>query len=179
MTSHWKNRFACMAMALALSTGAAHAQAAQASSQDKDFLKDTAEDSNYEIKTAQLALKKSPSADVKTYARMLIQDHTQLNHQVTVADKAAGVEPVSAGSMSVSDRAEYTKLELLSGKTFDESYIKTLAKGNEEAVNKTKAEASGSGIPAVKQLAAKRAALDTKHTDKAKQLAQAHGVQTN
>ncbi len=179
MTSHWKNGFAALAMAMALSTGMTHAQTAQASSQDKDFLKDTAEDSNYEIKTAQLALKKSPSADVKLYAQMLIRDHTQLNRQVALADKAASVEPVSAGDMSISDRAEYTKLELLSGKTFDESYIKTLARGNEEAVNKTKAEATGSGIPAVKQLALKRAALDTKHTDKARQLAQKHGVQTN
>ena len=164
-------------MAVAMGTGLAQAQ--QASSQDKDFLKSTAEDTNYEIKTGQLALKKSQSADVKAYAHMLISDHTALKPQITAADNAAKVAPIEIGSMSVSDRASYTKLELLSGKTFDESYIKSLVKGNEEAVNQTKAEVSGSSIPAVKKLAERRAALDTKHTEKAKELAKAHGISAN
>ena len=164
------------AATMTVALGTAMMQAQQASSQDKDFLKDTAQDTNYEIKTGQLALKKSGSADVKAYAQMLISDHTALKPQITAADNAAKVAPIEIGSMSVSDRASYTKLELLSGKTFDESYIKSLVKGNEEAVNETKAEVSGSSISAVKKLAERRAALDTKHTEKAKELAKAHGI---
>ena len=159
-------------MALVLGSGVARAQA---TSQDKDFLKTTAEDTNYEIKTGQLALKKSQSADVKAYAQMIISDHTALKPRIVAAENAAKVTPEGADSLSVSDRAAYTKLELLSGKTFDESYIKSLIKGNQEAVNQTKAEA-GSSIPAVKALAQRRAALDTKHTEKAKELAKAHGI---
>jgi len=169
---------AAFALALALGTvGSALAQTA--TDQDKDFLKDTQQDSNYEIKTGQLALQKSKSADVRAYATMLIHDHTQLKQQVMAADSAAHVKPESAGSMSVADDAEYLKLKILSGDTFDESYIKTLVKGNEEAVQKTKAEATESKVPSVKKLAQHRAELDTKHTEKAKALAQAHKVDSS
>lgn len=177
--SRFATALAATLLTCSLGTIAAPAQAATASDQDKAFLKDTTEDSNYEIKTGQLALQKSQSADIKQYATMLIHDHTALKQQATAADTAAHVKPESAGSMSVSDSAEYLKLKLLSGNTFDESYIKTLVKGNQEAVDKTKAEANDSKIPAVKKLALHRAELDTKHTDKAKQLAQAHHIQTN
>lgn len=157
--------------------GALRAQAP--TSQDKDFLKNTAEDSNYEIRTAKLALMKDRSADVQAYARMLIQDHTALNRQVAGADRAMGIEMVKQGSMSLTDDAAYAKLKLLSGKTFEESYIKSLNRGNDEAVNAAKSEAGSTAVPVVKAIAEKRAALDTKHAEKAKMLAQAHGVATN
>ena len=162
--------------ALALTLGVGTVAAQQATTQDKDFLKNTAQDSNYEIKTAQLALGKSSSADVKTYARMLIQDHTALKRQTRQAAVSAHVEPVSGDGMSLSDDASYAKLKLLSGKSFEDSYIKGLTKGNEEAINNAKSEASGSSVPAIKKLAEHRVALDTKHAEKARQLAQAHGV---
>jgi putative membrane protein len=144
--------------------------------QDKAFLKDTQQDSNYEIKTSQLVLQKSKSDDLRAYATMLIHDHTALKAQTLAADRTVMVKPESAGSMSVSDDAEYLKLKILTGKTFEDSYIKTLISGNQDAVQKTKAEADGSTVPAVKKLAQHRQELDTKHTEKAKQLAVAHGV---
>ena len=156
--------------------GAGVLQAQSPTSQDKDFLKNTAEDSHYEIKTAQLALTKSNSADVKAYAQMLIQDHTALDRQVRQADASLQVEAVKPGSMSLTDSASYAKLKLLSGKTFEDSYIKSLNSGNDEAVNTAKSEAAGTAVPAIKQIAMRRAALDTKHAEKAKALAQAHGV---
>ncbi len=69
----------CLLGTLTLAPAFAHAQTA--TDKDKQFLKDTAEDSNYEIKTGQLALQKSSSADVKQYATMIIHDHTQRPHQ--------------------------------------------------------------------------------------------------
>ncbi len=173
---NWKAFRATTVMAGVLAAGILQAQ--DPTSQDKDFLKNTAEYSNYEIKTAQLALQKGSSPDVKAYAHMLIQDHTAFNRQIAKADTAAKVEPVKQGSMSLSDDASYAKLKLLSGKTFEDSYIKSLNNGNEEAVNNAKSEAADSKIPAVKQLAEHRAALDTKHAEKAKQLGQAHNVDT-
>ncbi len=160
--------------ALVMGTGVA---SAQASSQDKTFLDETAKDANYEIKTGQLALKKSQSADVKQYATMVVRDHTGLKPQIRTADAAAHVTPSGPDSLTVSDRASYTELEVLTGDTFDKAYIKGLVKGNQQAVDESKAEASGSAVPAVKALATRRLSLDTKHTEAAKKLAQAHGVQ--
>ena len=168
---------AALTVALSLGANLTYAQTPAATDQDKAFLKDTVQDSNFEIKTGQLAQQKSKSADVKQYATMLIHDHTLLLQQAKLAATAAKVTPEPAGSMSVSDDARYVELKVLSGDAFDKEYIKGLVKGNQEAVDKTKAEASDSKVPAVKKLAQHRAELDTKHTAKAKLLAAAHQIQ--
>ncbi len=167
------------AMILALVAGASVAQAqgaSGASSQDKQFLKDTERDSNFEIKTGQLAVQKSSSADVKQYANMLIQDHTKLKQETAAASRAAKVEAPSTTDTSFSDTASYTKLKLLSGNSFDESYIKSLVKGNADGLKEAKSEASDSTVPSIKKLAEHRVALEAKHTQKAEQLAQAHHI---
>ena len=158
-------------------TGSALAQAA--TDQDKRFLEDTAQDSIYEIKTGQLALQKSPSADVKAYATMVIHDHTELMKQVKLADNDAEVKPPDSSRMSLSDDASYAKLKLLSGDSFDKSYIQGLIKGNEQSLEDGKAEVAATTVPAIKTLAKQRVTLgikDTKHSKKAGQLAIAHHV---
>ncbi len=174
--AHKLSKTPLLMLALALGTGLAKAQTSNASTQDKKFLHDLGEDSNFEIQSAQLALKKSPSVDVKEYARMIISDHTRLKQQLAAADKTAGVSPTSG--MSVTDHAELEKLKLLSGKSFDESYIKGLVKGNEDIQKMEKSETSDSTVAPIKSLAQRSAEIDTKHADKAKQLAGAHNIQS-
>ena len=164
-------------LALTLGTSLATAQSnSSVSDQDKKFLHDLGEDSNFEIQSAQLALRKSQSADVKEYAHMIIADHTRLKQQLASADKTAGLSPTNG--MSISDHAELEKLKLLSGKSFDDSYIKGLVKGNEDIQKMEKSEASDSTVVPIKSLAQHSADIDTKHADKAKQLAQAHNLQS-
>ncbi len=163
-------------LAMVFTVGASAAQGQTASSADKDFLKDTVQDSNYEIESGRLALQKSSSADVKQYANMIIQDHTQLEQQEAAAEKAANTDAKPVLDMSVSDAASYSKLKLLSGDSFDQAYIKGLLKGNDEAVQKAKQEAQSSTVPAIQKLATHRAALDTKHAQRAKLLAEAHHI---
>lgn len=165
---------AVMALALSLGTGVA---LAQATDMDKTFLKDMAQDSNFEIRTSRLAISKSPSADVKAYATMVLHDHNQLQGMIGRADKAAGVDTLSPGAMSIDDDAKYAELKVLSGKTFDDAYIKGLFKGNAEILQKEKAEYDASTIPAAKRWQKQAYDDDTKHADKAKQLAAAHNVQ--
>ena len=174
-------RFALIGLALTAGMGGLLAPTATAqtaaSDQDKHFLEEISQDSNYEIKTSQLALQKSKSADVKQYATMVLHDHTQLNQQIRLADTAAKVTPVSSGGMSVADHAAVAELEVLSGDTFDKAYIKKLVKGNDEIQNDEKSEMANSSLPAVKRLAERSVALDTKHSGKAKELASAHNIQ--
>ncbi len=146
------------------------------STQDSQFLQDLAQDSNFEIGTSQMALQKSRSADVRQYARMVIHDHTLLKQRIQSADRDANLPPVSATSMDSEDQTVYDNLKGLSGSDFDQAYIKQLIKGNDKIQKEEKSEASDSGVPSVKSLAAKSAAIDTKHADKAKQLAQAHNI---
>ena len=111
-----------------------------ASSDDKHFLKEIAEDSNFEIKTGQLAMQKGTSQDVKAYGAMLVHDHTELKRQIRSADAAAKVTPVGSDSMSLSDHAEYDKLKLLSGDTFEKVFIQGL-------VSTTRSQASFAVYP--------------------------------
>ena len=168
-------RIVGIVLPLVLGAGVALAQS-NPSEQDKHFLKELTQDSNYEIKTAQMALEKSKSQDVKTYATMLIHDHTELKRQISKVDVAAKITPETAGSMTLADHTKYNELKLLSGDTFDKSFIKGLVKGNDEIQKDEKAEATESSLPSVKNLATRSAELDTKHSEKAKALAQAHNV---
>ncbi len=165
---------AVLASALTLLTGIA---LAQATDMDKTFLKDMAQDSNFEIRTSRLAISKSPSADVKAYATMVLHDHDRLQTMIGAADKAAGVDTLSPGSMSAGDDAKYDELKVLSGKNFDDQYIKGLVNGNVDTLHKEKAEHDATTIPAVKKLSRQAYDDDTKHAEKAKQLAAAHNVQ--
>ena len=165
---------AVVAVALSIGTGIAMAQATE---MDKTFLKDTAQDSNFEIRTSRLALSKSPSADVKAYATMVLHDHNQLQPVIGIADKAAGVDTLSPGSMGLDGDSKYAELKVLTGKTFDDTYIKGLVKGNVDTLQKEKAEYDATTIPAVKKLSRKAYDDDTKHAEKAKQLAAAHNIQ--
>ena len=164
---------ALTAAVLALGAGIARAQATDG---DKDYLKDTARDSAFEIRTGELALQKSPSADVKAYAQMVIHDHRQLEQQVKSTDAAVHVTPPSPNSMDVSDDARYAELKVLSGDSFDKAYIKGLVKGNQDSVNRAHSEIDGTSVPPIKTLAEHQLALDTKHTKRADALAQAHHI---
>lgn len=167
-------RVAAVALALTMGTGLA---LAQATDMDKSFLKDMAQDSNFEIRTSRLALSKSPSADVKAYASMVLHDHNQLQTMIGAADKAAGVDTLSPGAMGADGDLKYGELKVLSGKAFDDEYIKGLVKGNGEIEQKEKAEYDATTIPKVKALAKRAYDDDTKHAEKAKQLAEAHHIQ--
>ena len=166
---------AALTLPLVLGTAAAFAQG-NVSDQDKHFLQELTKDSNYEIKTAQLALQKSSSQDVKAYANMLIHDHTGLERQISKIDTAEKITPESAGSMTIADHAKYDEMKLLSGESFDKTFIKGLLKGNDEIQKDEKSEAADSTVRTIKELAKRSAELDTKHADKAKELAQAHNI---
>ena len=167
------------ALASTLIAGSAHAQAvSNLSAQDKQFLHELGEDSNFEMASAKLALQKSSSADVKSYAQMVLADHRRLQQQTNNAARKAQVSPVSPDGMSVSEHAEILKLKVLSGSGFDEAYIRGLIKGNEDIQKLEKAEATGSSVAYMKKLGEDSTAIDTKHADKAKNLAATHHIQS-
>lgn len=170
-----------LALGIALIPVSAWAQAAssgstQVSSQDKQYLEEIAQDSNYEIETSQLALQKSQSQDVREYARMVNHDHMALKQQIKAVDSKVGVEAPSGDGMSIADHAKLLELKALSGKAFDEAYIKGLVKGNAQSVKDAKDEYGSTSVTPVKALAERNLKLDEKHTEKAKQLAQVHHV---
>lgn len=180
MANRWMStpgvKAAVLVLAFTWGASNASAQSTAASSQDTQFLQDLAQDSNFEIGTSKLALKKSQSTDVKQYAMMVIHDHKELKREIKSADGATHQAPVAAKSMTSDDQSMYDTLKGLSGTEFDQAYIKQLIKGNDQIQREEKSESTDSTVPMVKNLATQSAAIDTKHADKAKQLAQAHNI---
>jgi len=96
--------------------------AAYAGSPDKSFYENLAEGGLAEVSDATLATQSATDPKLKDFAAMMIKDHTAANNKLAAL---AGTKDVTLPtSASVLQMAEHGKLKVLSGETFDKSYIK-------------------------------------------------------
>jgi putative membrane protein len=101
-------------------------------SPDASFYKKAAEAGISEVDAGNLAVQKSSDSKVKDFATMMVKDHTAANEKLkAIADGKGITLPTSA---SVSQMATEAKLKVLTGDTFDKSYLKAQVKGHQEVV---------------------------------------------
>ena len=92
------------------------------SNPDASFYKKAAEGGLAEVELGNLAQKKSADQSVKDFGAMMVKDHSAANDKLkALADSKSIKLPTKP---SVGQMASKTKLEVLSGKTFDKSYIR-------------------------------------------------------
>jgi len=123
MTSRTLTLLAAATVALAASFGA-QAQTAKLSGQDKSFLKDASEGNNAEVSASQIALDKSASADVKTFAQMMVDDHGKAETDLKGLAAQKGVKVSDTPSL-----ARKTEIKMLSerkGSSFDQHYADSI-----------------------------------------------------
>ena len=97
---------------------AAHA----ADSPDKSFYKDLAEGGLAEVSDGTLASEKATDPKLKDFGAMMVKDHSAANDKLSALAATKNITlPTSA---SVAEMAEHEKLKVLSGDTFDKSYVK-------------------------------------------------------
>ena len=149
----------------------------QASFQDKAFLREATQGSNFEIQAAQLALQKSSSDDVKQFAQQMIQDHTKLNDQMKPIASQAGVTPPT--DISKKDKKVYAQLQGLSGDAFDKAYIQDMLEDHRNDLKAFQTEANSGQLASEKSAASQGATVVQEHLQHAQQLAQAHNVPAN
>lgn len=116
--------------------------AALADSADATFYKKAAEAGIFEVETGNLAQQKGNSQAVKDFGALMVKEHSAANDKLSslAASKSIGL-PTSA---SVGQMAIETKLKVLSGGTFDKSYIKSQVKAHQATIALFKKEiASG------------------------------------
>ena len=87
----------------------------------------------------------------------------------------AGVTPPT--TPSVPSDAEYLKLKVLSGETFDKSYVKTMVSDHHDDLDKTKAEHDSTQNADMQKLTSHAAAVIGKHTQMIDALAGKMGLQ--
>jgi putative membrane protein len=141
---------------------------------DATFYKNAAEGGIAEVELGQLAQEKASSPSVKAFGAMMVADHSAANDKLkTVADRKGVELPTSP---SVGQMATKTKLEVLSGTTFDKSYIKGMIKDHQEDIKEFQQEAASGRDPDARAFA--RATLPTlqSHLKKIQSIAANEGV---
>jgi putative membrane protein len=103
-----------------------------ASSPDESFYKHAAEGGIFEVDAGKLAQDKGNSQRVKDFGAMMVKDHSAANEKLKALAAAKNIDlPTSA---SVGQMATKAKLDVLSGNTFDESYIKSQVKAHRATI---------------------------------------------
>lgn len=144
------------------------------SNPDAAFYKKAAEGGMSEVELGNLAQKKSNSESVKEFGAMMVRDHTAANEKLK--DVAASKNISLPTSASMGQMATKTKLEVLSGETFDKSYITGMIKDHEEDIAMFKEEAASGQDPDAKAYAAATLPTLRAHLKKIKSIAPTAGV---
>jgi putative membrane protein len=144
------------------------------SNPDSSFYKHAAEGGIAEVDVGTLAQQKSDNQSVKDFGSMMVKDHSAANEKLkSIAASKNIALPTSA---SVSQMAGKAKLEILSGKTFDKSYIKSMIKDHEKDIALFKKEAeSGQDADAKAYAKATLPTLEA-HLRKIRSIAKSEGV---
>ena len=136
---------------------------AQFTPKDKMFIAEAAEGGLKEIQFSQLALQKSNSDQIKTYAQKMVTDHTQLNNDMQPFAQQAGITPPT--QLKPKDQAEYDQLNKLSGDAFDKKYVQAMAKDHHKDLREFKQEEASAADPTFKSTVQNGEKVIQEHTD--------------
>ncbi|KAA0995074.1 DUF4142 domain-containing protein [Pseudomonas sp. ANT_J12] len=162
-----------LALAVALSTSMGTAFAATSN----DFVDNAAAGGIAEVETSKLALEKSASADIKSFANMMITDHTKANDELAALAKKHDIEVPDSTTLVNQAKAKILDLR---DESFDAAYANNQVKAHEETIALFKKEADTvtddkkPGATDLKGFAQKMLPALEKHLDAAKALQAKH-----
>ena len=121
---------------------------------DAAFMKDAAQAGNFEVQGSQLALTKASSAQVKTFAQQMIDDHTKAGQELATLAASKGVK--LSNEPSIAEKAKLKLLGTHEGAKFDAKYAESVGvSAHEDAVKLFTKAASEAKDADVKAFAAK------------------------
>ena len=148
-----------------------------ATNPDAGFYKHAAEGGIAEVELGNLAQKKSQDSSVQEFGAMMVKDHSEANDKLKSLAAAKGVSlPTSA---SVSQVASKARLEVLSGSSFDKSYIKGMIKDHKEDIAEFNKEATSGQDPEAKAFAASTLPTLKEHLHKIESIASTAGAKAD
>jgi putative membrane protein len=149
---------------------------ALADSPDAMFYKTAAEAGISEVDLGTLAQDKGNAQQVKDFGAMMVKDHSAANDKLK--SLAATKDITLPGSAGVGATATKAKLDVLSGDTFDKSYIKSQLKAHRQAVGLFKKESTTGQDPDAKAFAAATLPTLRGHLKQITSIATTAGVST-
>jgi len=138
--------------------------AADLNSDDTDFMKKAAKGGMAEVELGRLAVQKGASQQVKDFGTRMIKDHSKADRELMALAASKGVELPK--SVSLSEDASMVHLKMLSGKSFDEAYVKMMVDDHKDDVAAFQKEADGAQDTDVKRFAQKTLPTLQSHLDK-------------
>lgn len=146
--------------------GAAGSTAASAA--DKKFVQKAMEGGMAEVELGHVAVQKGSSQDVKDFGQKMVDDHTKMNEQMKPVGARLGITPPA--SLPAKEQALKTKLEALSGATFDKAYMNAMVADHKEDDKDFKAEETSGKDPQVKDAATQGEPIIAQHLQMAEDI---------
>ena len=141
---------------------------------DIAFYRSAAEGGIAEVDMGNLAQQQARSPSVKEFGAMMVKDHSAANEKLKALAESKNI--TLPANSSVEEIAAKAKLKVLSGSSFDKSYIKGMIKDHEEDIAEFKKEAASGQDPEARAFA--KATLPTleAHLKKIQSIAAEAGV---
>jgi len=121
---------------------------------DHQFVLDASAAGLAEVNLAFVAVRQASSAEVKQYARHMIEDHTRANSELLALANKNGLS--AARTMDAEHQALEAKLLKLAGNDFDRAYMDAQVADHRKAVALFEKEATGGTDADLKAWAAKK-----------------------
>ena len=134
----------------------------------QSFVSNAAEGNMYEIQAAQIAQKKAQNADVKSFAAMMIKDHTAMTNEMKPLITAAG-QTVPA-ELDQRRKGFLDNLNAATGADFDKVYMTQQVAAHQETLTLLNGYAENGDDAGLKAAAAKNAPKVQQHLEQAQQL---------
>lgn len=128
------------------------------SAADRDFMQKAAEGGMKEVEMGRMGEQQGQNADVKSFGRRMVADHSKANNELMTLAQRKGVKLASKAP----------KMSKMGGANFDKDYMTDMVKDHEKDLSEFQHEASGGSDPDVRAFAAKGAKMIQTHLDLAK-----------
>lgn len=129
-------------------------------SADQAYVQNAAASDMFEIETSKLALQKAAMPSVKTYAQMMIDEHTKSTNELKAACCSGAAIPAP---LPADKQAKVDALKNLSGAEFDRQYLADQRSGHQETLAKVNAYLAAAPAGPLKDHASKVTGVVQKH----------------
>jgi putative membrane protein len=135
---------------------------------DQEFLAKAININIAEIKMAERALKESENKDVRTFAQMMVDDHTKMRNNLMKTAKSKKLAVVEG--LGKKTREEMTRLGKRRGRDFDREYMSCQVEGHEKALKLFKTWSKKATDSELRDIAGKAVPKVEEHLNKAKDI---------
>jgi putative membrane protein len=144
---------------------------------DRHFMDGAAQGGMAEVELGQLAEQNAQNADVKAFAKRMVDDHSKANDQLKQLASQEGVTLPT--TLSAKDQATKAKLEKLQGAAFDKAYMQDMVKDHKKDVAEFKHASTAAKTPALRDWAKQTTPTLESHLQEAEKVAPQVGVMSS